>query len=946
MKLKVLDMPLCRTPVFSVTDDLKERWQNLKILISQASPSFYKIIENLEFHELETGDKKISFSVWKYFNRAKYRATPFGGLAAFTILPFSTDTSPLVLDGDLLSKHFVDWQQKDSYTNDVTKVVHDSVWFHTNSSVYTVGDEIRFIRIKHGCFEMASVIGFPELSAIITLCKEKTTKQEIYDHVQSNFDLHIKSIDGLLEQLLNLQLLLTELFPNVTGEDYFERLNFEKSALTSMYTISERRFITGGFSERKVKEFPGLIRFLQLNLSDAGNSSLTTFRNAFLKKFEKTVVPLNIVMDPEIGIGYGNLGDQLKDQVLIDILETTRQNERSLQIPNSKLYHFLLDSLIKGGDIRLEEFDGPSTQVSKPLPNTFSVMYRFFGDQPVVENMGGCTANALIGRFTIASPELEKLGKQIASIEKKANPDIIFFDIAYQAERQVDNVNRRKQLYDNELPILTWSCNPSPISFDDILVGISNSEVILWSKKLGKRLVPRIPSAYNYTRSDLAVYRFLCDLQHQGIKSDLSFKIQQFFPNLQRYPRVVYKSIIISPAMWLLPKDILQNLEAGHQLKAQAALNYWLKVSQINFRLKAGFADQTLCFDPAIEADKIAFLHFCRQNQQKAIYISEALITNELDITDDKGKPYVAEYIVHYGHEGNIYSGSQYLTNFTEHNRPLKSISLPGGDWLYFEIYCLPSKSNAVLTNQIAAFLKEGEKNIKKWFFIRYEDPKPHLRLRLQLKDISQGYLTISRLNSLMEEDCLSGLISEIQIKTYFREVHRYGATRIDFVESFFCTNSKLILSLLKKKYTTAYLYADTLRLMKRFLELCYQDLAAQIAFATKMANSFSEELNMNPETFKKINQSFEKHKEARQVPPVSGRLVRCCEKQFLKIMNRCDNNIDRASMLGDLLHMHVNRLFLSDQRSHEAILYHYLVKNLKTHQALSIVKRGYPTEL
>ena len=84
------------------------------------------------------------------------------------------------------------------------------------------------------------------------------------------------------------------------------------------------------------------------------------------------------------------------------------------------------------------------------------------------------------------------------------------------------------------------------------------------------------------------------------------------------------------------------------------------------------------------------------------------------------------------------------------------------------------------------------------------------------------------------------------------------------------------------------------------------------------MANSFREELNMNPETFKKINQAFEKHKlNNTQIEPGFGRFFCSCEKQFLKIMNRCDNNADKASMVGDLLHMHINRLFISDQRIH-----------------------------
>ncbi len=67
-----------------------------------------------------------------------------------------------------------------------------------------------------------------------------------------------------------------------------------------------------------------------------------------------------------------------------------------------------------------------------------------------------------------------------------------------------------------------------------------------------------MPSAYNYSRSNLPVFRFLCDLQHHKIKSNLNFDIRESFPNLIRYPRVVYKDIIVSRAMWLVPAGIIK----------------------------------------------------------------------------------------------------------------------------------------------------------------------------------------------------------------------------------------------------------------------------------------------------------------------------------------------------------------------------------------------------
>jgi hypothetical protein len=112
MKLNILDIILCRTPAFSLEDDLGERWQDLKLLIRDASPSFYQVIADLTAEELKAADKKICFSIWKYFNRGKYRATPYGGFAAFTSVPFLKENgSSIVLNRDMIYHQFMDWKQ-------------------------------------------------------------------------------------------------------------------------------------------------------------------------------------------------------------------------------------------------------------------------------------------------------------------------------------------------------------------------------------------------------------------------------------------------------------------------------------------------------------------------------------------------------------------------------------------------------------------------------------------------------------------------------------------------------------------------------------------------------------------------------------------------------------------------------------------------------------------
>ncbi|MES2274985.1 MAG: thiopeptide-type bacteriocin biosynthesis protein [Bacteroidota bacterium] len=946
MELKAFDILLCRTPVFSVEDDLDEKWDELKTMIRDSSPPLFEIIKDLDYRQLKSAGKKINYSIWKYFNRARFRATPYGRFAAFSTVHLKNGECPsLVLKHKLNTLDLIDWGAKDCQINGFRKVLKYAEWFQINSSIYRVRSELRFIRFKNDCFEIGSVTTFPELDTILEHCIKRIQKRDLYRVMKSGHELNIKDVDILLEQMLTLQLILCDRLPNITGEDYFKRLSVKKETTHINYTIAERKVESGGFDLNRVRNIPNLIRFLQANLPPAENGVLSDFKHAFLKKFEQSAIPLLIAMDPELGVGYKNLAHSVEDLDLIEVVnKSKRLPESNDAISYTKLHNFLLNAMLSGTEIKLDNFTNQRDIDHLPLPNSLSVMLRLYNEQPVIESIGGCTANALTGRFTMASDELTLSGQHISSSESDANPDLIFFDIAYQAEKEVDNVNRRKQLYPYELPILTWSCHQATLCLDDILVAIRNSEIILWSKKYDKRLIPRIPSAYNYGRSDLSVYRFLCDLQHQGIKSDLSFNFQHFFPNLVHYPRVTYKNIIVSPAMWLIPENIKKLWNSDDTKNSILQLKSWFQNQAINFYVKSGISDQKLCFNPNEDSDLIALLSYFRQNQSGDIYISEALFTEKSEVSDIKGKPYIAEYILNYGHSDRVYKGNYLII---EKTRTLPSNILPGGDWLYFEIYCHPSRSNEILLNQIDEFIKDSQEQISKWFFIRYDDPKPHLRLRIQLVDSSFGYQIIKNLNSVLETDFHTGLISDIQIKTYYREIERYGADRIKFVEEFFFLDSLNVKLLLANRHTTIQLYSTALNLFQNLFKLCFNSIDVEIDFATNMADAFKNEFNLDHQSLKKINQSFQDHKLA--LSDTGGKslsdLSSSYTKVLLNILNDCDSEHQRTKIIADLLHMHINRLFDSHQRSHEAIIYQYLVKLLKAKQAALANLQEFPAE-
>lgn len=935
MKIYPFKLAICRTPAFAAANTLSEVWPQLKEKIRTSSPAFYELIADKTADEISSLNNKVQFTIWKYFNRAKFRATPFGSFAAFgTLLLKDKPMAPALLRSTMVEHQFTDWSEKDVYQEEKDILQHSTLLF-SNSTIYEVGDEIRYISFKEGEFQLSSVFSFDELQYILKTCATKTSLNFLYQQLQNLFNMDKKSSKDLINQLIELQLILTDLLPNITGDDYFKRINVAQKDKSIDYILAERQ-LNGFFDLQKLSPIPELINCLAKLKPCQTSSNLQQFKTAFVKRFEERHIPLSMAMDPELGIGYGNLEQQFNANDLIGILNNAKiDNSLQNKIQFTKLHSFLLNKIIAGETIDLHDFKTPAHP--SPLPNTFSLIFHLYKGNVVVENIGGCTANSLLGRFTLASKPLETYAKEIAAIEQEANPGVICFDIAYQAEKKIDNVNRRKNIYPQELPILSWSAVEDPLTLADIMIGVQGNEIILSSKKLGKRLIPRIASAYNYCRSDLAVYRFLCDLQHQGIQSSLQFNLNEYFPCINYYPRVYFKQVIVAPAQWLVPASCLQQKEGETLAQTISKLKEWLHEQHISAPFKAGNGDLTLTFNPQQPDDLMALINYAKQQHTNDLYITEALIAAEDLLMDEQGKGYHPQFIVNYYHQEQRYQplGAQQSQNPWQH-RAESEVELPGGEWLYFEIYCHPFRSNFLLLNEIAHFLRQHQSLLKSWFFIRYDTPAPHIRLRLHVKEQKFTHLLMQSLKQLLAPLLLTEIISDIQLKTYYRETKRYGAHRMALVEYFFYQDSKLVLEILKKAKTTAQLYHYGLEVMQLFCQSYTNDLQQQMSFVKRMANCFAEEMEMNIEIFKKLNSNFTAFKnKPESLKPFNKHLAMGRQKALAKVLQLCPTIAEQENLLADLIHMHINRLFDADQRKHETILYHYLLKILQTKRAL-----------
>ncbi|WP_316828238.1 thiopeptide-type bacteriocin biosynthesis protein [Pedobacter miscanthi] len=932
MKLNIQPAIIFRTPKFSYQSELADCWEELKKAIAISSSAFYETIKDVEADKLHELPPKLYFTIWKYFNRAKFRSTPYGTFAGFSLLTDAIKPSDckIVIEEEQKIHELVDWPYKNNIQLPLADLLKKNCMLFSNSSYYFTLNSIRYIACADGVFELAELDEDDFVKQILAACLKPIRINELIQ-VLNLKDEGVENLFGLLQDMHDLQLVFTNYDPNIIGKDYFQRLGLTTTEDLPKYLIAQRDVKAGHVKEQLLSAIPGLIKTLHGILPNGNREALSQFITRFKKKFEDQEVPLLLALDPEMGVGYDQLEQTGENDDLISKLNNKPgQKENNTDSIKAALKNSLsLQNFEKGSPLFLNKLAIKLNENPRPLPNSFSMLITVHDDLIFTEQIGGTTASALMGRFTMADEAVETYAKSIANAEQEANPDVLFFDVAYMVETNIDNVNRRKLIYGHQLSILNFDTSANPLSLNDIQLSIKGTEVVLRSKRLNMRLVPRMASAYNYSRSDLSAFRLLCDLQHQGLVTSLSLPLDSLFPDLDYYPRLQYQNIVLSPCKWKIKKEDL--LGKDQKFLPIALCRAHLEKIGVSNYFKAGVSDQTLCFALHNDEDLNAFLQYTQKHT--TLYIEEVNLPNNSIVVDESDKPYLAQFILNINHQDKIYSG---LFPQAEHTQVTRYF-LPGTEWLYFEIYCHQQRSDQILAEVMASFLANHANDIKSWFFIRYNENGNHIRFRLLLNDkIKVQSLT----SSLMDDLAIflnSGLVSDVQIKTYKRELERYGSDMIEQVETHFASDSEFVLSLFETQPEHFDKYKLCSVLVAEMIKtgLFEQQTAGKII--RSLSDSFNREHHLDAADFKQLNNHYQQFRKT-----VFSALTSEQERQFEQFLASFINTLKqvvpekRAKLFSDLMHMHVNRLFNKDQRTHEMVMYYFLLKDIQRQNAIN----------
>src|SRR5262249_26551525 len=124
---------------------------------------------------------------------------------------------------------------------------------------------------------------------------------------------------------------------------------------------------------------------------------------------------------------------------------------------------------------------------------------------------------------------------------------------------------------------------------------------------------------------------------------------------------------------------------------------------------------------------------------------------------------------------------------------PFTRLRPPGSDWLFVKIYCPATFEEELLVGAIRDFCHEvcGAGASNGWFYIRYSDPDPHIRIRFRGDPRRLITKLLPEVCSWCADLMADGLCKRFCFDTYDREIERYGGSAgMAAVEAIFTSDS------------------------------------------------------------------------------------------------------------------------------------------------------------
>ncbi len=510
---------LCKTPII-----------NEAIYI--ASPPLYYEMQKWIEGKLGNGKKtekkvtRLRAGLLRYFFRMSTRCTPFGLFAGFATGRITEKVNIQLMPREQYIRHTrLDMNYLCALAIDLSKHVEikGKLKFYPNSSIYVVGDNLRYVEFQYinskRSHHIISVDNSEYLQLVLNRAKEGAYMNDLAELLVDD-EISIEEALVFIDELIDSQLLVSELDPAVTGDELLDRILFILKGLPSneillnvINVLSNVKLQMEGIIEKCIdnpvsvyENIAGELKQLGtkyelkylfqtdmviptedctlnievvndiqigmevLNKLSLKNSegNLTKFIDAFRDRYEDEEVPLLQALDTESGIGYiQNLAGDITP--LVDDLVIGSRNSNSSDMKWNNVYTIFqrkyLEALkLSKKVIHLTEEDLVGLEADwNDLPYSVSAMVQLLNNpedgkvEVCMKSVGGSSAANLIGRFCHSDIKAHSFVNKIIEKDESQDDGVIFAEIAHLPESRTGNILLRPTLRNFEIPYLAKS---------------------------------------------------------------------------------------------------------------------------------------------------------------------------------------------------------------------------------------------------------------------------------------------------------------------------------------------------------------------------------------------------------------------------------------------------------------------------------------------------------
>lgn len=262
-----------------------------------------------------------------------------------------------------------------------------------------------------------------------------------------------------------------------------------------------------------------------------------------------------------------------------------------------------------------------------------------------------------------------------------------------------------------------------------------------------------------------------------------------------------------------------------------------------------------------------------------------------------------------------------------------------GSEWIYYKIYMGTQTIDHFIVNYLPDILDEEvvKKNITKWFFIRYNDPDPHIRIRFLVNNVENIGLIISILYKELDVLVSKKMVYKVVLDTYNREIERYHNELIEHSEELFYINSMQVITNLQSiDINSENRWLLVIKMINTILNSFKLDLNSKKDLLETMKTDFGEEFKINKFIRKQLNK---KYKDSANIIKNTLEEKTEDESYFYQLYSKIAKDISQKtkdqeiinSLLYSYLHMLCNRSFHSKQRINEWVCYDLLFQYYKS---------------